>query len=215
MGAIVRGMDTIDTTGDPLAELALELAAQQASEGAFAVVVRAAMRLLAADAAALVLLGAKDRPRVAHASGEGAAGATEAELSGLVTDALQGPVARAPLGAFPAALAVPLVARGAVLGALVAYSRRDGFADGALDAFRVFGAHAAAGLDQVREREGLAQALASRLVIGQAEGILMERYGLDEDRAFAVLKRYSQDANVKLREIAERVVASRRLPDEP
>ena len=40
----------------------------------------------------------------------------------------------------------------------------------------------------------------------------MERYGLDEARAFEVLRRYSQDHNVKLREVAEHLIAARRLP---
>jgi AmiR/NasT family two-component response regulator len=39
-------------------------------------------------------------------------------------------------------------------------------------------------------------------VIGQAKGILMERFRLTPDRAFALLARASQDTNVKLREVA-------------
>jgi hypothetical protein len=41
----------------------------------------------------------------------------------------------------------------------------------------------------------------------------MERHGLTEEQAFAVLKRYSQDFNVKLRDVAERLVQTKRLPD--
>jgi hypothetical protein len=45
-------------------------------------------------------------------------------------------------------------------------------------------------------------ALDSRDVIGQAKGILMERRGLRADEAFDVLRRASQDLNVKLRDVA-------------
>ncbi|RIJ46295.1 ANTAR domain-containing protein, partial [Clavibacter phaseoli] len=60
--------------------------------------------------------------------------------------------------------------------------------------------------------DGLALGLASRSVIGQAQGILMERFSLDADRAFQVLRRYSQDGNVKLVEVARRVVQTGALP---
>ena len=40
----------------------------------------------------------------------------------------------------------------------------------------------------------------------------MERYDLDEARAFEVLRRYSQDHNVKLRTVAEHLVSTRKLP---
>ncbi|MBF4621903.1 ANTAR domain-containing protein [Clavibacter sp. VKM Ac-2542] len=60
--------------------------------------------------------------------------------------------------------------------------------------------------------DDLALGLASRSVIGQAQGILMERFSLDADRAFQVLRRYSQDGNVKLVEVARRVVETGALP---
>ncbi|MBB5791074.1 ANTAR domain-containing protein [Jiangella mangrovi] len=56
-------------------------------------------------------------------------------------------------------------------------------------------------------------AVASRDLIGQAKGILMERYGLDSDQAFALLVRTSQTTNTKLADIAEHLVRSRRMPD--
>jgi AmiR/NasT family two-component response regulator len=40
----------------------------------------------------------------------------------------------------------------------------------------------------------------------------MERYSLDQERAFEVLRRYSQDTNVKLRDVAQLVVDTRRPP---
>jgi AmiR/NasT family two-component response regulator len=40
----------------------------------------------------------------------------------------------------------------------------------------------------------------------------MERHNLTDTQAFEVLRRYSQDHNRKLREVAEHLVATRRLP---
>jgi PAS domain S-box-containing protein len=52
----------------------------------------------------------------------------------------------------------------------------------------------------------LAQAMESRGIIEQAKGILMARDGCDADAAIDILKRASQRENVKLREIAKRIV---------
>ena len=56
---------------------------------------------------------------------------------------------------------------------------------------------------------GLAQAVQSRDVIGQAKGILIERDGLDGDEAFSRLVGASQSANLKLVEVARRLVTER------
>jgi AmiR/NasT family two-component response regulator len=72
--------------------------------------------------------------------------------------------------------------------------------------------HAAIALDTARETENLWKAIDARKVIGQAQGILMERFGLDADRAFRVLSRYSQDNNIKLHRVAEQLVETRNLP---
>ena len=60
--------------------------------------------------------------------------------------------------------------------------------------------------------EQLATALESRTVIGQALGMVMERYGLDEDTAFNVLRRLASQDNRKMRDLAAQVVADRGLP---
>lgn len=51
-----------------------------------------------------------------------------------------------------------------------------------------------------------------RLVIGQAQGILMERLGLSAERAFAFLSRISQQTNTKLCDVAAELVETRRIP---
>ncbi|RTL70426.1 MAG: ANTAR domain-containing protein [Pseudonocardiaceae bacterium] len=91
------------------------------------------------------------------------------------------------------------------------------FSRGALDdadhdAAVVLAAHAAAVLHAhedaeaaARENENLREALRNRDVIGQAKGILMEREGIGEEAAFAILRSVSQRMNVKLSEIARTV----------
>ncbi len=76
----------------------------------------------------------------------------------------------------------------------------------------IFARHAALALSSSLKDATLNVALDSRKLIGQAQGILMERYGLDEGRAFEVLRRYSQDHNLKLRRVAEHLVSTRKLP---
>ena len=53
----------------------------------------------------------------------------------------------------------------------------------------LFAAHAAIALGHVREVGQLRDALSTRKVIGQAIGVIMERYGMGEDRAFQYLVR--------------------------
>lgn len=76
----------------------------------------------------------------------------------------------------------------------------------------IFARHAALALSSAMNEAGLNVALDSRKLIGQAQGMLMERYGLDEPRAFEVLRRYSQTHNLKLRRVAEYLVSTRELP---
>jgi AmiR/NasT family two-component response regulator len=73
----------------------------------------------------------------------------------------------------------------------------------------VLAAHAAAAILASREGEKLQSALISRDLIGQAKGIIMERYGVDAVRAFEMLRKLSQEMNVRLTTIAQRVVDTR------
>lgn len=77
----------------------------------------------------------------------------------------------------------------------------------------IFARHAADALVASEERAGLRTALRSRQVIGVAQGILMQRFGLSLDQSFEVLRRYSQNKNVKLRDLAEQLVHAGTIPD--
>jgi AmiR/NasT family two-component response regulator len=57
------------------------------------------------------------------------------------------------------------------------------------------------------EVSSLSEALETRSTIGKAMGIVMERYQLSDERAFAFLTRLSQHRNVKLRLVAEELVS--------
>jgi GAF domain-containing protein len=70
----------------------------------------------------------------------------------------------------------------------------------------LFAAHAAIALGTAKQRDELNQALTSRKVIGQALGLLMERFSIGEDAAFAFLVRASSTSNTKLRDIAQELV---------
>ncbi|HEX2299631.1 MAG TPA: GAF and ANTAR domain-containing protein [Pseudonocardiaceae bacterium] len=63
----------------------------------------------------------------------------------------------------------------------------------------------------VERAEHLAAALDSRAVIDQAKGILMERFKLTPDQAFQALTRVSMESNTKVRQVAERFVATGEL----
>jgi GAF domain-containing protein len=73
----------------------------------------------------------------------------------------------------------------------------------------VLAAHAAAAILASRHSEQLRSAINSRDVIGQAKGVLMERFNVDALRAFEMLRKLSQDTNIKLSELAQRVVDTR------
>ena len=102
------------------------------------------------------------------------------------------------------------------LGALNLYSlREDAFDEMARIEALALAAHVAVALAAAQEIGQLRVAIESRTVIGQAEGILMERFGLSAGQAFTALVRASSVTNRKLSAIAAELVASRRLPTVP
>ena len=73
----------------------------------------------------------------------------------------------------------------------------------------VLAAHAAAAIIASREGDQLQSALSTRDRIGQAKGIIMERFNIDDVRAFGMLRQLSQDTNTKLIEVAQKVIDTR------
>lgn len=89
------------------------------------------------------------------------------------------------------------------LGALNLYSRKAGaFTEASELAGWLLASHAAVAFSSARTQAQLEQAVATRHAIGEAMGILMGSHHLSEEQAFDVLRRYSQENNVKLREVA-------------
>jgi len=70
----------------------------------------------------------------------------------------------------------------------------------------VFAAHSSVAWNAARRDEQFKKALASRDVIGQAKGMLMERYGVNAIQAFDLLRKLSQDSNTPLIQIAADLV---------
>lgn len=60
--------------------------------------------------------------------------------------------------------------------------------------------------EQTQKVEQLQEALLSRDVISQAKGILMERLKISADDAFALLSDTSNRMNVRVHELAQRLV---------
>ncbi|GAB3297998.1 ANTAR domain-containing protein [Parasphingorhabdus pacifica] len=76
----------------------------------------------------------------------------------------------------------------------------------------IVASHAAVAFSSARLRAQLHSAIATRQAIGEALGIVMERYKVSEDQAFAVLKTSSQHRNIKLRELAEEITTTGEIP---
>lgn len=98
-------------------------------------------------------------------------------------------------------------------GALNLYASEAGaFTDlGGLD--ELFVRHAATAIEYARQIDNLTVAMQSRQMVGQAVGIVMERFRLDEARAFAFLTRVSAQAEIKVREVARRLIEQTSNPD--
>ncbi|GAA1133475.1 hypothetical protein GCM10009630_34570 [Kribbella jejuensis] len=110
-------------------------------------------------------------------------------------------------------LLLPVRTRGEGAGFVLLSTQPDAFADASYDVALLFALHAGAAFDNVQlfhdSRSLIDQllvALETRAVIGQAQGLLMHRYGLNRQVAFEVLKRGSQNNNVKLRDLATTLV---------
>jgi hypothetical protein len=99
-----------------------------------------------------------------------------------------------------------LFERDRVRGGLNVYSRSVGALADVGFLVELFSQHARSAVAYASQIDGLRDALEKRQLIGQAVGIVMERFSLTEDRAFAFLVRLSSTRNVKLRTVAQEFV---------
>ena len=93
------------------------------------------------------------------------------------------------------------------MGALNLFSdKTNAFSLAAEETGLVYATHAALALYRAREKEHFTSALASRDVIGQAKGMIMERFNIDSLQAFELLRKLSQDSNTPIADIARQLV---------
>ncbi len=119
-----------------------------------------------------------------------------------------------------AVLCIPLEVNGQQIGVLSLFSAEADFAgadsrDDIGVLARVFARHATAALVWARRVQDIHVALGNRDVIGQAKGILMERFKVTPDVAFAMLVRISANTNIKLRLVCDEFCQTGVLPPDP
>jgi transcriptional regulator with GAF, ATPase, and Fis domain len=228
-----RGVVDVNELAEQLGRLARSLEAEDDTAAMLDDVVAAAVTLIpGAEDASISLVVARRQIVSPHRSGE---------LPGLVdaiqTETAQGPcmdaayehqtvrvpdmrheqrwprfARRAYEAGAGSMLSFQLYVQGDTLGALNLYNRaRNGFDEESEQVGRLFASHAAVAFAAAQKVDHLDRAVASRDVIGQAKGMLMERYRLDADGAFRVLTRVSQSTNRPLRDVARELVTTGRL----
>jgi ANTAR domain-containing protein/GAF domain-containing protein len=107
--------------------------------------------------------------------------------------------------------------QGATTAALNFYAEPvNAFDDVSVNLGLIFATHTALVWNMMRRDQQFRGAIVSRDIIGQAKGRLMERFEVDADAAFHMLKRMSQKSNIPINQIAQRIVAGdRRLLTQP
>jgi transcriptional regulator with GAF, ATPase, and Fis domain len=109
-------------------------------------------------------------------------------------------------------LSFQLYVEGDNLGALNLYGRQpNAFDEESEDVGLMFASHAAIAFADARKLTQLRVGIDTRDLIGQAKGILMERYAIDAGQAFTLLTRISQRRHRKIRDLAEELTQTRRL----
>ncbi|RZT27634.1 GAF domain-containing protein [Kribbella sp. VKM Ac-2569] len=232
----LRLAETVDETADVFARLAVELHSAGGVEETIDAVVQFALQALSCSYSGVALYTRGRRPEIPAVTDP-----VVAEIYNLQIDNGAGPLieslqhqsvvlvrdttvdARWPTWAAAVArlgvrsvLDVPLAVGAASsrsFGVLGLYSPDpDAFGPDDEAIAHILARHASVAVATARHEQTMARAVDARKLVGQAMGILMERYGLDDDRAFAILKRYSQDTNTKLRDVAQQLIDTRKLP---
>ena len=109
-------------------------------------------------------------------------------------------------------LSVPMAASRETMGTLNFYAEQThAFNSESLELGFVWATHVGQAWTAVRLDIQFRAALASRDIIGQAKGMLMERYSIDASAAFNLLRKLSQQSNMRIREIAREIVGAEQL----
>jgi hypothetical protein len=190
---------------DALASAALELHAAEGREQTARTAVRLARELVpGTDRAGLFVVERSGRVRTLATTDD----VPESELLAPAEELWDSPLSVVDDGAGGCALFLRLRGHPSRFSVLSLYAKRPGaFADEAVVRVgRLLAAYVGIALETVAVTEQLTEAMHTRDVIGQATGLLMGRLNIDAAEAFDRLVRASQKGNVKLRDIASRIV---------
>jgi GAF domain-containing protein len=117
-------------------------------------------------------------------------------------------IARTPIRSL---LCLQMFADHKTMGTLNFYADQpDAFDDAAVEIGVIYATHAALAWRLLRRDREFRSALASRDLIGQAKGMIMERFGIDAVQAFELLKRLSQSSNTPVVDVARQLVEGER-----
>lgn len=207
---------TVQQQGDPRATLEEIVRAAVAlvpgcDEGSISVVL--GRRDVTSEAASGDLPRIVDRLQEKHHEGPCLDAAFEHEtvrVSNMATETRWPTFAKEALAAGAAGmLSCQLYVEGDNLGALNLFSRHaDAFDDESEHVALLFAAHAAVAFAAAKRQAKLVRRVETRQLIGQAQGILMERFKVTDGQAFELLVRASQHRNTKLRDVAAELVQS-------
>ena len=117
---------------------------------------------------------------------------------------------------FASMLCVQLFTSTTVVGGINLYSTKtEAFDRDDLDIATYLAAHTAVAVAESQTEDQLRLAAVNRTAIGQAQGILMERFSINANRAFDLLRRVSQTSNTRLLDVATTIISTRRVPGVP
>ncbi|MFG1813668.1 GAF and ANTAR domain-containing protein [Kribbella sp. NPDC049174] len=221
-------------TAEIFGRLAVELHAVGGVEETVEAVVQFALQAVRCKYASVVLIARGRRPQIMATTDPNIAGLfheqIEARAGPLLTTIAQQQVVLIPDVATEtrwspqwaeqitavgvrSALHLPLIVHRRTGAVLSLFSDQPGAFDADdIAVAHILARHAAVAIAAARDEFSMTQAVDARKLVDQAMGILMERYDLDADRAFEVLKRYSQHHNRKLHDVAQELIDTRHLP---
>jgi GAF domain-containing protein len=225
-----------EVVAEELAELALELHDQSSLHGCVQHVVEHAIAAVGCDCASLIFVHRSGRIETMASTdpvaekiaqllakhGEGPALSLQAEPGShlVVHDAANEP--RWPqwsrdlvaLGVH-SVLSIRLATHASLIGALTLYAQPPlRFDKDDVEVASILARHVSVALANARREYAYVQEIETGKRIGQAQGMLMERFRLTPEQALELLSRYSQHRGIKLLDVARQLAACRDLPSD-